>query len=113
MRGPYNCLIALLLRALRWLLESWRCAALRDHHTGNIWRRWHFESHWRWLVRRDAGLALGPHSGILKHDSIDDRRDIARQIRQAHPIDPVAQSSIVDDGLPLHEPRRWRLHRAA
>src|SRR5260370_19137704 len=105
MRGPHNSLIALLQWALGRVLESWRHAALRDHHDGNIWRRWSLECHGRWLVRRDAGLALCPNSGVLKHDPIDDRRDIARQIGQVHPIDAIARSSVVDDGLPLHEPR--------
>src|SRR5258708_13948948 len=107
MRGPQDGLIALLQSSLRWLFKSrWR-AALCDYYAGNIWRRRSLQYHRRWLVRRNAGLALGPHSGILERDSIDDRRDVTRQIGQADPVNAIARTSIVDDGLPLHESRRW------
>src|SRR6266403_2105593 len=113
MRGPQHGLITLLQRALRRLFKSRRGAALRDHHAGNIWRRRRLEHYGRRLARRHAGRALRPHPGILQGDSVDDRRDIARQIRQAHPIDAVSRASVTDDGLPLNKPCRWRFRRAA
>jgi len=72
-----------------------------------------FECHWRWLARRDAGLALRSHTGILQGDSVDDRRDIARQIRQIYPIDAIAWAAVVNDRFPLNEPRGWRFRRSA
>src|SRR5260370_10822708 len=112
-RGPQNGLIAFLKRALRWLFESQRRAALSDNHAGNVWRRRRPERHSRRLTRRYAGLTLRPYTGILQRDSVDDRRDVARQIGQADPINAVSRPAVVDDGLPLNEPRRWRFHGAA
>src|SRR5258708_4529789 len=99
--------------ALRRLFELRRRAALGDHHAGNIGRRRHLQSHICRLARRNDCLALCAHARILKDDSIDDWRDVARQIRETDPIDAVARASIVDDGLPLCKPRRGRFHRAA
>src|SRR5229473_107376 len=98
MRGPQYGLIALLLRALRRLFESRRRAALRDRHSANIWSGRQLERYRRRLARGEDGLALRPDAGILKSDSVDDRRDVARQVRQAHPIDAVARPAVVDDG---------------
>src|SRR5712692_607478 len=113
MRGPQNRLIAFLQRALWGLFESRRRAALRNHYAGNIGRRRRLQSHIRRLTGRNAGLALRSHSGILKHDSIDNWRDIARQVGEADPVNSIAWSPVVDDGLPLHEPRRWCFHGSA
>src|SRR5258708_23706857 len=103
MRGPQDGLIALLQSSLRWLFKSrWR-AALCDYYAGNIWRRRSLQYHRRWLVRRNAGLALGPHSGILERDSIDDRRDVTRKICHANSDITIARTSIVAYGTPLHK----------
>src|SRR5882762_8123577 len=113
MRGPEDGLITFLLRALRRLFESRGSAALGDDHAGDIGRRRHLERHRRGLARRDAGLALRAHTGILHRDSVNGRCDIAWQIRQAYPINPVTGAAVVNDRFPLNEPRRWRFYRGA
>src|SRR5438445_3418285 len=113
MRGPDDRLIALLHGALRRLFESGRSAALRDHHAGNIWRWRDLQGHWRRLVRRDACLALRPHSRFLQRDPINDWGRIAWQIGEAYPINAVARAAVVNDCLPLHETRRWYFGCAA
>src|SRR6266576_392039 len=106
-RRPENGLIALLCSALRRLFKSrWR-GALCDNHTGNIWGGRHLQCHWCRLARRDTGLALRPHAGLLQRDSINHRRYVAWQIRQTYPINAVAGATVVNDCLPLHEPRWW------
>src|SRR5437588_6915217 len=106
MRGPDNGLVTLLQRALRRLFETWRRAALRYHYSGNIWRWRHLQGHRRRLVRRDACLALRPHSRFLQRDPINDWGHIAWQIGEAYPINAVARAAVVNDCLPLHETRR-------
>ena len=98
---------------MRRRFEPRRRAALGACHAGNVWRRRHLEHHRRRLARRHTHLALRPHSRILQCDSVDDRRDVARQIRQANPINTTSWASVVDDRLPLNEPRRRRFDGTA
>ena len=50
------------------------------------------------------------NTGILHGDTVNDRGDIVRLIRNADPIDAVSGAAIMDDGFPLQESRGGRLH---
>ena len=65
------------------------------------------------LARRDDRIALHAHAGILHDDGVDDRRDVARKIGEADPVDAVAGAAVVDDGFPLEESRARSFNGAA
>src|SRR5207245_3087256 len=77
------------------------------------WPHPHLKYHILRLALRHDHLTLRPHAGILQCDSVDNRRDVVREIRQANPINTISWASVVDDRLPLNEPRRRRFDGTA
>ena len=90
--------------ALRRLFEPCGRALRNDHPTRSRLR--HFQIG-RGLL---AGLyhvgALHAHAWILHGDAVDHRRDVAREIREIHPVDAISRPAIVNHRFPLHKARR-------
>src|SRR5260370_34794374 len=90
------------MEALWRLLES-RGRRLRDHDAGGI--------RTLRLAQRDIGLltaldddtSLRAYAGILHSDSLDDRRGIVREIREADPVDAVTGAASGNHGFLLQE----------
>src|SRR5579859_6446735 len=101
--APQNRLITLVAEALRGLFEFPGGGGLCDEHVGSAWSWRHLENNAWGLPGRDNCSALRTHAGILEHDSVDDRGDVARKVGEADPGDAVAGPSIVNDSLPLKE----------
>src|SRR5260370_14668893 len=99
------------MEALWRLLES-RGGRLRDHDTGGIRTLRLAQRDIGLLAALDDDIGLRAYAGILHSDSLDDRRDIVREISEADPVDAVTGTAIVNHGVPLHE-ASGRAFRAA
>src|SRR5260370_1314378 len=90
------------MEALRWLFDS-RGRSWSDQDAGGIRTLRLAQRDMGLLTALDDDTSLRAYAGILHSDSLDDRRDIVREIREADPVDAVTGTAIVNHGFPLHE----------
>lgn len=102
-RAPGDGLVALFAETLRRLIELCRRGGLRDEDAGRIRRRRNFQDDAGSLAGRQDCTGLRANAGILKDDGVDNRSDVAREIREADPVNAVAWAAIVNDSFPLEE----------
>src|SRR5260370_42438267 len=100
------------MEALWRLLES--CGRrLRDHDTGGIRTLRLAQRDIGLLAALDDDIGLRAYAGILPSDSLDDRRDIVREISEGDPGDAVPGAALVNCGFPLPERSGRGFGRAA
>ena len=106
MSSPDHRSIAFFPKTLRRLFKAIRGRTLRDGDSRDSGGSGHSYRNGRWLARGHRLLALRADARVLNRDAINHRGNIARKIRQAHPINAVTGAAVVDDRFPLRKPRR-------